>query len=192
MPTLILASTSPYRRQLLERLRVPFACERPGVDEDEVKRTHGSPLAVVQALARQKALAVAARHPGAIVVGSDQAATIDGAILDKPATVANALAQLQRLQGREHRLLTAVAIAHARGVVEFVDTTRLQMRPLAPAEIERYVAQEQPFDCAGSYKIEALGIALFESIASDDQTAIVGLPLLRLCRELRALGLAIP
>lgn len=192
MPPLILASTSPYRRQLLERLRVPFACERPGVDEDAVKRSHEGPLAVVQALARQKALAVAARHPGAIVVGSDQAATIDGAILDKPATVANAQAQLQRLQGREHRLLTAVAIAHARGVVEFVDTTRLQMRPLAPGEIERYVAQEQPLDCAGSYKIEALGIALFESIASDDQTAIVGLPLLRLCRELRALGLAIP
>lgn len=192
MPTLILASTSPYRRLLLERLRLPFACERPGVDEDEMKRTLRDPLATVQALARAKARAIAARFPAAIVIGSDQAATVDGEILDKPGTTANACAQLQRLQGREHQLLTAVAIAHPGGLHEFVDTTHLHMRELTAAEIERYVAREQPLDCAGSYKIEGLGIALFDRIASEDQTAIVGLPLLRLSHALRGLGLALP
>lgn len=192
MPALVLASTSPYRRQLLARLGVPFQCERPGVDEDEVKRTRRPPQEVVVELARRKALAVAARHPEALVIGSDQAATLDGEVLDKPGTAAAAAAQLQRLQGREHRLLTAVAIAHAGGLVEFLDTTSLAMRPLTPGEIARYVAAEQPLDCAGSYKIEGLGIALFERVHGDDPTAIVGLPLLRLCRELRALGCSLP
>ena len=192
MPDLILASTSPYRRQLLERLRVPFTCEAPGVDEEAVKRSTPEPLAVVRELARQKALAVQQRHPAAIVIGGDQAATIDGAVLDKPGTAALAKAQLQRLQGQEHQLLTAVAIAHPGGLVEFVDATFLRMRPLDAAAIERYVAAEQPLDCAGSYKIEGLGIALFQRVTGDDQTAITGLPLLRLCQELRALGVALP
>lgn len=191
-PPLVLASTSPYRRDLLARLRVPFVCERPGVDEDVVKRTLGEPLAIVRELARAKARAVAARHPGALVIGGDQGAEVDGALLDKPGDAARATAQLQRLRGREHRLLTAVAIAHAGGLVEWVETTRLTMRALGDGEIARYVAAEQPFDCAGSYKIEGLGIGLFDAIAGDDQTAIVGLPLLRLCRELRALGVAVP
>ena len=192
LPPLILASTSPYRRQLLERLRVPFSCERPGVDEDAVKRALGEPLAVVRELAKQKAHAVARRFPRSIVIGSDQAATIDGAILDKPGIATNAIAQLTRLQGRAHTLLTAVAIAHPGGLVEFVDTTTLHMRALDADSIARYVAAEQPLDCAGSYKIEALGITLFERVDSADQTAIQGLPLLRLCRELRSLGFALP
>lgn len=192
MPPLVLASTSPYRRELLARLCAPFTCERPGVDEDMVKRTLTDPLAIVQELARQKARAVAARHPAAIVIGSDQAATIDGAVLDKPGTAANAIAQLTRLQGRAHRLLTAVAIVHPGGMAEFVDTTTLLMRALSPAEIERYVATERPLDCAGSYQIEKLGITLFERIDGGDQTAIIGLPLLRLCSELRQLGMQLP
>lgn len=192
MPRLVLASTSPYRRQLLERLRVPFACEAPGVDEDAVKRITPEPLAVVRELAKQKAKAVQQKHPDAIVIGGDQAATLDGTVLDKPGTVPNAIAQLQRLQGKEHQLLTAVAIAHPGGLVEFVDATFLRMRPLTAAEIERYVAAEPPLDCAGSYKIEGLGIALFAHLQGEDQTAITGLPLLRLCQELRALGLAVP
>jgi len=192
MPDLILASTSPYRRQLLERLRVSFTCAAPGVDEAAVKRSMPEPLAVVRELARQKAVAVQRQHPRAIVIGGDQAATIDGALLDKPGTAANAKAQLQRLQGQEHQLLTAVAIAHPGGLVEFVDATFLRMRQLDDDEIERYLAAEQPFDCAGSYKIEGLGIALFQRIRGDDQTAITGLPLLRLCQELRALGVPLP
>lgn len=192
MPALVLASTSPYRRQLLERLRVPFACEAPGVDENAVKALWRDPAAIVVELAKRKANAVAARHPDAIVIGSDQGACIDGELLDKPGSVPNATAQLQRLQGRTHELLTAVAIAHPAGVVEFTDRTHLSMRPLSRGEIDRYIAAEQPLDCAGSYKIEGLGIALFDRIEGGDQTAIMGLPLLRLCRELRGLGLLLP
>lgn len=192
MPDLVLASTSPYRRELLQRLRVPFRCEAPGVDEAAVKARGLAPLALATELARAKALAVAARHPGAAVIGSDQVATIDGQTLDKPGTAERAAAQLQRLQGREHALLTAVAIAHPGGVAAFVDVTRLWMRSLTGEEIERYVAADRPLDCAGSYKVEGLGVALFSAISAEDQTAIVGLPLLRLAAELRQLGFAIP
>jgi septum formation protein len=192
MPRLILASTSTYRSALLERLRVPFTQESPGIDEAASKRAGETPVAIAQALARLKARAVLSRHPDAIVVGSDQVATIDERVLDKPGTEANAREQLQLLRGREHRLLTAVAIAHGIELTEFVDTTRLVMRPLADDEIERYLAAERPFDCAGSYKIEGLGIALFERIDSHDQTAIIGLPLLRLAAELRRVGLHLP
>ena len=192
MATLVLASTSPYRKQLLERLRVPFVSEAPGVDEAAVKAELREPLAVVRELARRKAQAVASKHSGAIVIGSDQVATLDGAILDKPGTAAAAHAQLQRLQGQEHQLLTAVAIVHPGGLCEFLDATFLRMRQLTTAEIERYVAAEQPLDCAGSYKIEGLGIALFSRVQGEDQTAIQGLPLLRLAQELRGLGLQVP
>lgn len=192
MADLVLASTSPYRRELLARLRLAFTCEPPGVDEDTVKRTLRDPAAVVAELARQKARAVAARRPGAIVIGSDQCACLAGTMLDKSGTVAAAVAQLQRLSGRTHQLHTAVAIVHPAGLVEWTDVTRLSMRPLSIAEIDRYVAAEQPLDCAGSYKIEGLGITLFERIDSGDQTAIQGLPLLRLAAELRALGLELP
>ena len=190
---IVLASTSPYRRQLLERLHLPFTSASPGVDEAAVKQRLRAPEAVVRELARQKALAVAAPHSDAIVIGSDQCVCLDGDILDKPGGAPAAIAQLQRLQGRAHELLTAVAIANRGAVaVEFLDRTRLWMRPLTAAETARYVAAEQPFDCAGSYKIEGLGIALFDRIECDDQTAIVGLPLLRLCAELRKLGVALP
>ena len=192
MADLVLASTSTYRRDLLQRLRVPFSCVAPGVDEAALKATRLDPMALAAELAQRKARAVAARHPGAIVIGSDQVATIDGEVLDKPGTAARAVAQLQRLQGREHQLLTAVSIVHPGGEANFGDVTRLCMRVLSAAEIERYVAQDQPLDCAGSYKIESLGIALFAAISCEDQTAIVGLPLLRLAAELRQLGLVTP
>lgn len=192
MPDLVLASTSPYRRELLGRLGLPFVCEAPGVDEAVVKEAQHDPPAIVRELARQKARAVAARRPGTIVIGSDQTACLDGTVLDKPGTVRNACAQLTRLAGRTHELLTAVAIVHAQGLVEWTDVTRLTMRSLSPTEIERYVAAEQPLDCAGSYKIERLGIALFERIDGADWTAIQGLPLLRVAAELRRLGWSVP
>jgi septum formation protein len=192
MAAVVLASTSPYRRQLLERLGLAFSVEPPGVDEAAVKRATTDPAETVRKLAAAKANAVAARRAGAIVIGSDQAVIADGALLDKPGSAAAAHAQLRMLQGREHFLMTAVAIAHAGGVVEFVDTARLVMRKLTAAEIERYVAADQPLDCAGSYKFESRGIALFDRVEAADQTAITGLPLLRLCAELRALGVAVP
>lgn len=192
MPPLVLASTSPYRRALLERLRLPFEAVAPGVDEDAVKQRGGDPRAVVEELARQKAHAVQARRPDAIVIGSDQAGVLDGRVLDKPGTEANARAQLAALRGKRHQLVTAVAIAHPGGTLGFTDVTTLSMRALSEAEIARYVAAERPLDCAGSYKIEALGVSLFDRVESDDHSAIVGLPLLRLSQELRALGMLVP
>lgn len=191
-PSLILASTSPYRRQLLERLGVAFTAEAPDVDESAVKKELKEPAAVARKLALAKAESVAKKHKGAIVIGCDQVAILDSALLDKPGTAANAIDQLQKLQGREHFLMTAVAIVHKGGVAEFVDTANLSMRKLTKAEIERYVAADEPLDCAGSYKIESRGIALFERIEASDQSSIMGLPLLRLCEELRKLGLQLP
>lgn len=143
-------------------------------------------------LARAKAERVFEAYPDALVVGSDQVATLDGQRLDKPGSADRAIDQLRRLRGRQHQLLTAVAIRHPGGLAEFVDVTRLCMRDLDDGEIDRYVAADQPLDCAGSYKIESLGISLFAAIDSEDQTAIQGLPLLRLCAELRQLGLRLP
>lgn len=192
MPQLVLASTSPYRRKLLERLGVPFACCDPGTDEAAVKARVMEPEALAVELARHKALAGQRTHPDAIVIGSDQVAVLAGQLLDKPGTAERAVAQLRALQGREHALITATALAHPGGLVTFVDVTRLCMRPLTKAEIERYVAADSPLDCAGSYKIEGLGIALFAGIDSEDHTAITGLPLLRLAAELRQLGRDVP
>jgi septum formation protein len=192
MLPLVLASTSPYRRQLLERLGVPFDQAAPGVDESSQTSADTTPMTIAQTLARAKAEAVAAQRPGAVVIGSDQVASIDGAILGKPGTAAAAADQLRRLRGRGHELITAVAIAHPGGMAEFVDVTRLWMRDLDDGEIDRYVAADQPLDCAGSYKIERLGVALFAAVECEDQTAITGLPLLRLSAELRQLGYRIP
>ena len=192
MPGLILGSTSSYRRALMERLQLPFTWEAPGVNEDEVKQLDGGPQATVQELARRKAQAVFARNPTCVVIGSDQAVVVDNQLLDKPGGRAGAIAQLMQLRGREHRLITAVAIAHAQGLTEFCDITRLVMRALTEGEIARYVDAEQPFDCAGSYKIEKLGITLFERIDSHDHTAIIGLPMLQLSSELRKIGMPLP
>ena len=192
MHGLVLGSTSAYRKSLLERLRLPFEQAEHGIDESVVKRSGGEPAAIVQRLAQLKAHAVLQRHPDAVVIGSDQAVTIDGGLLDKPGTPANAGAQLRKLRGREHQLLTAVAIAHTGGMVEWLDVTRLVMRELSDEEIDRYVQADNPIDCAGSYKLESLGIALFERIDGHDHTAVTGLPLLRLSMELRALGCQLP
>jgi septum formation protein len=191
MRTLVLASTSRYRRQLLERLGVPFECVAPGVDEDTFKAVEQNPERLAQRLARAKAEDVARRHPEAVVIGSDQVAEVGGAILGKPGTAAAAVEQLLRLQGREHRLITAVALATPDEVVEFTDVTVLRMRRLDRAALLRYVEADQPLDCAGSYKIEARGRALFEAVESADHTAITGLPLLWLKGELVRLGFVI-
>lgn len=191
MPALVLASTSPYRQALLERLGLPFTTEAPGIDESQAKKTM-APEALAALLARSKALAVGGRRPDAVVIGSDQVCAADERVLDKPGNAAAAVEQLLLLQGREHRLITAVAVAQGRNVVAFADVTWLRMRELDRAAVERYVAAERPFDCAGSYRIEQRGIALFEQIRSADHTAIVGLPLLRLARTLREFGFELP
>lgn len=191
-PPLVLASTSPYRKALLERLRLPFRCKAPGVDEDAVRAGITDPRDVAVELARRKALAVARFEPDAVVIGSDQVVALGDRILGKPGSAERAVAQLLELAGRTHHLLTAVAIAQHGELVEWVDDTALTMRALTRAEAERYVAADSPLDCAGAYRIESLGIALFDRITSDDATAIVGLPLLRMSAELRSLGFLIP
>lgn len=187
---LILASTSPYRRALLERLGLAFDVVSPGVDEDALR--HLPPEVMVQALATRKAEAVAADD--ALVIGSDQALDLDGEVFGKPGTAERARAQLARLAGRTHRLLTAVAVRDtASGRVEVaLDTHRMTMRALSEAQIARYVELDQPLGCAGSYMLERTGAALFARVEADpetaDDTAIVGLPMMKLLMLLRRFG----
>lgn len=193
MPALILASTSRYRKELLSRLALPFACEAPGVDEDTVKADASrSPRQVAEILAERKARAVADRHPGAVVIGSDQLAQLDGQVLGKPGSVEGAQQQLARLAGRVHELVTAVCIVHPGGIERLTDIARLRMRALDAAAIARYVAVDRPLDCAGAYKLECLGIALFEQVECTDHTAITGLPLIWTSGVLARLGFAVP
>ncbi|HEY2157360.1 MAG TPA: nucleoside triphosphate pyrophosphatase [Isosphaeraceae bacterium] len=189
---LILASTSPYRRKLLEQLGLPFRCVAPGVDEAEVQSQVAEPPALAERLARAKAEAVFARHPDAVVIGSDQLVAFQGRALGKPGTEDRAVEQLLAMAGREHQLITAVALADRDGVEVATNIARLWLRPLGAEEAQRYVEADRPLDCAGSYKIESLGITLFDRIEASDQTAIVGLPLLTVCRMLRARGFELP
>ena len=189
---LILGSTSRYRRELLARLGLAFAVEAPQVDE--APRPGEAPAALALRLALAKARDVAARHRQAIVIGSDQVADLDGEPLGKPGTHERARAQLRRMRGHTVTFHTALAVVcHASGFEQQVlAPVRVRFRSLGDEEIETYLRAEQPYDCAGSAKSEGLGIALLESIHSDDPTALVGLPLIRTARMLRAAGLTLP
>lgn len=187
---LILASTSRYRRELLERLRLPFHVARPEVDESPVAGE--APRGLAQRLARAKAAAISALQPEAWVIGSDQVAALDAQPLGKPGTRENALAQLGAMSGREIRFHTALCLMRGDACLEAMDTTTVKFRVLQSEEIERYVDAEQPLDCAGSFKSEGLGITLFEAIDSQDPTALVGLPLIPLSRMLREAGFLLP
>ncbi len=189
---LVLGSTSPYRRELLERLRLPFTVAAPETDETPLPGE--APRALALRLALAKAQAVAALHPEAVVIGSDQVADLDGEPLGKPGNHARASAQLRRMGGRTVVFQTAVAVVCAASGFSEVDIAPVEVRfrPLDDATIERYLRAEQPYDCAGSAKSEGLGIALLDAIVSDDPTALVGLPLIRTCRMLRAAGLVLP
>ncbi len=188
-PALILASTSPYRRTLLERLRLPFAAEAPGVEEAARPGEAAGTLALRLAFA--KAAAVATRRPRAVVIGSDQVAECQGRVLGKPHTPARACEQLAAASGTTVVFHTAVAVVHADGLTRetHTDLTRVRFRRLGAAEIERYVALDAPFDCAGSFRSEGLGVALFEAIETEDPAALVGLPLIWLAGALRRAGL---
>ncbi len=188
-PLLILGSTSRYRRELLERLRLPFEVCAPAVDE--TPHPGEAPAALAQRLALAKALAVSAIHPAAIVIGSDQVADVDGEPVGKPGNYQNAVAQLTRMSGRSIVFQTAVAVVNpARTFAEVrLAAVRVQFRHLSAEEIEHYLRLEQPYDCAGSAKCETLGIALLEAIESDDPTALIGLPLIRTAALLRDAGL---
>lgn len=193
MHDLVLGSTSPYRRELLARLRVPFDVLGPDVDEEALQRSGAEPSSIALRLAVAKAASVAAKRSDAFVIGSDQVVDLDSEILGKPGDEVRAREQLARLQGRTHRLVTAIALRAPDGTLRtHVDVHRMTLRSLGAVEIERYVAAEQPLDCCGAYKIESLGIALFERIEGDDFTAIPGLPLIALGRLLRESGFEVP
>ncbi|MDG2524867.1 Maf family nucleotide pyrophosphatase [Stenotrophomonas sp. HITSZ_GD] len=188
MPRLILASTSVYRRDLLARLGLPFETARPRTDE--TPGAGEAPRALAVRLARAKALALAGAD--AWVIGSDQAAELDGAPLGKPGTFAAAQAQLAAMSGRRVRFHTAVCLAGPEGIHEAVDLTEVHFRALSEEEIDRYLQAESPLDCAGSFKCEGLGISLFEAIENRDPTALVGLPLIATARLLRQAGFRVP
>lgn len=176
-PDIILASTSAYRRQLLERLQLPFRALPPGVEERRLAGEKTDALAL--RLAEEKALAISRQYPDAVVLGSDQTASVDGELLEKPGSAARAEQQLLLCSGRQLSFYTAVSLAsggETRGTR--VVTTEVAFRALSAAEISEYVRRDQPFDCAGSFRWEGLGICLFRSLRSDDPTALEGLPLI--------------
>jgi septum formation protein len=188
----ILASTSAYRRALLARLGVPFDSVAPDTDE---QRLPGEPADVLALrLARLKAESVAARQPGRVVIGSDQVAVRGNDILGKPGTVERCAGQLLQSSGREVVFLTAVHVVDGRNgrAESHLDRTVVRFRELDPAEIARYIEADAPLDCAGGFKAESLGIALFERIDSADPTALTGLPLIWLCGALRRAGIPVP
>ncbi len=189
---LVLASTSRYRRELLQRLGLDFTVQAPEVDETPAAGE--APRALALRLALAKAQAVAALQPEAVVIGSDQVADLRGEPLGKPGTHARAILQLQRMRGQRVVFQTAVAVVcHATGFAQVdLAPVEVQFRALSDAEIERYLLAEQPYDCAGSAKSEGLGISLLDAIHNDDPTALIGLPLIRTCRLLRAAGLVLP
>ena len=189
--SLILGSTSPYRRELLSRLRIPFSVQSPEVDETPLEGER--PMQLAQRLALAKAKAVAEKNPNAVVIGSDQVADLNGMSLGKPGNFDRAMAQLRQMSGQTVVFQTALAVVCLDSGFEQTDlaSVRVQFRVLSDAEIEVYLQREKPYDCAGSAKSEGLGIALLERIANDDPTALVGLPLIRTCNLLRAAGIKI-
>ncbi len=191
-PRIVLASTSRYRAELLRRLLPDFEQRAPGTDEAPLPGEE--PDARAARLAVAKAVAAAEGLGNALVIGSDQVAELDGRVLDKPGSAANAHAQLAASSGRTVHFHTALCLLDTRNGRRqvHVDRTRVHFRALDAAEIERYVEREQPLDCAGSFKCEGLGISLFERIDSEDPSALIGLPLIALARLLRAAGVAVP
>ena len=188
----VLASTSAYRKMLLERLHLPFETDRPETDETPLPGE--APAAIAERLAAEKARAVAARWPDSLIIGSDQVAYLGDEIFGKPGTEARAIAQLQRMRGQTVVFHTALALLNTRSghlQIEGVPT-RVRFRDLSDDEIRRYIAKERPLDCAGSAKSEGLGITLLDAMPGEDPTALIGLPLIALARMLRNEGVVLP
>ncbi|KPX21733.1 Maf-like protein maf-1 [Pseudomonas syringae pv. delphinii] len=192
MPSLLLASSSPYRRELLARLRLPFTCKSPDIDESH--RPGEAAHDLVQRLAREKAQALAGEYPGHLIIGSDQVAVLDGQILGKPHTFERALEQLTAASGSRVTFLTGLALLNSSTGECQVDCVpfTVHMRELDQASIERYLRAEEPYDCAGSFKAEGLGVSLFRSTDGADATSLIGLPLIRLVDMLIKEGVSVP
>lgn len=188
---LVLASTSPYRRALLNRLGVDFETLDSAIDE--TRRSDETTASAVTRLAEAKARAGHEQRPDAVAIGSDQLASLDGEALGKPGDAPGATRQLSAMAGREVVYCTAVSVCDAAGTCRtHLDLSRVHLRPVSPAEITRYLDIERPFDCAGALKLEGLGIALCERIETHDPTALIGLPLIATAELLRRAGLALP
>ncbi len=200
MKKLILASTSPYRAELLERLGLPFEKHDSKVDEDSYKAVISDPIELTSRLAFEKAQAVFKENPDAVVIGGDQVSVFGPnprseqriMTLGKPGNFEGSLKQLSLLEGHTHQLITSVCILARDFEESFKDVTTLKMRALDQLEIKRYIEKERPYSCAGSYKIESVGISLFDEVQTKDSTAIIGLPLLQLCKILRKLDFPLP
>ncbi|SOS33147.1 Maf-like protein [Pseudomonas syringae group genomosp. 3] len=192
MPSLLLASSSPYRRELLARLRLPFTCKSPDIDESH--RPGEAAHDLVQRLARGKAQALAGEYPGHLIIGSDQVAVLDGQILGKPHTFERAREQLTAASGSRVTFLTGLALLNSSTGECQVDCVpfTVHMRELDQASIERYLRTEEPYDCAGSFKAEGLGVSLFRSTEGADATSLIGLPLIRLVDMLIKEGVSVP
>ena len=189
---LVLASTSPYRRELLARLKIPFAIASPNVDEAPLADEEPAPLAL--RLACSKAEAVRYAWPDALIIGSDQVAVVGNTILGKPGNFDNSASQLKQMRGERVQFHTAVCVLNTRTALQqtALVTITVHMREYSDEQIERYVLSETPYDCAGSARIEGLGIALVEKLDGDDPTALIGLPLIALCKMLRNEGIQLP
>jgi len=188
MKKIILASTSKYRKALFDQLGYPFECEDPQVDESPLKELALHPEELALKLSHLKARAVFARHLDALVIGSDQVCYLNNEVLSKPKNFEIAKAQLKKMSGKAHKLFTAVSICTPEKELSFTNTTTLHMRVLSDLEIEKYLNADEPYDCAGSYKLESLGIRLFSKIEMSDHTSIIGLPLIQLNNALIELG----
>ena len=188
---IVLASSSPYRKELLSRVLNDFSCESPDIDETPFPDEE--PVEHVARLAEQKAMTVSLNHPDSIIIGSDQICVLDGQILGKPHTEEKAIQQLQACTGKTVIFYTSLCVLESGQQAKTIDVvvTEVSFRVLEKGEIERYVQREQPLDCAGSFKCEGLGIALFESLSSKDPTALIGLPLITLAQSLRKLGVQV-
>lgn len=192
MTQLMLASSSPYRKALLERLGITFACLSPKIDE--AQHHDETPRDYVQRLAREKAAKIGGQHSDCLIIGADQCSVNSGQILGQPKHHQHAVEQLRRASGETVEFMTGVCILHPQSgwQRQWVESFYVDFRQLAPEEIERYLATEQPFDCAGSFKSEGLGVALCSAMRGNDPSALIGLPLIRVAQCLREFGLNIP
>jgi septum formation protein len=192
VPDVVLASSSRYRRELLQRLIWDFRSQSPDIDERSFQTPGINPEQLARTLAYEKARALAIENPESLVIGSDQLVDLNQSVLGKPGSAQAAVEQLMLMAGQSHRLITAVCVLYDDRKVEFTDVTVLTMRSLTRDEATRYVERDQPLDCAGSYRIESLGISLFHTIQTSDFTAIMGLPLIQLSHVLREAGMPVP
>lgn len=191
MARLILGSSSPFRKALLEKLDLTFDCDSPDIDETPLKDEH--PKDMVARLAKAKAQAIAERHPQSIIIASDQCATLDGEIIGKPGDHENAVKQLQSFSGRTLTFYTSLCVMNAvnNQVEETVEPFHVYFRELSDSQIENYLKKEEPYNCAGSFKSEGLGISLFERLEGNDPNTLIGLPLIQLIKMLDKFGIQV-